>query len=366
MHIVYLTINIKNRKIYVGVHGADTDSVFDGYIGNGINIYQPSTNKFPKTIFQKAVKKYGFDAFQRITLFRCETPEEAYEIESVIVNEDFLQRKDVYNMKLGGIVSPDCSKDIHRYDLNGNYLQSWKSIETAAKELGCSGMSISYAHSHKAISFNSLWSEEKFDILDTTEYDTKIQDRVIYKYDKNGKYLSYYKNASELAKELQCARESVRTAVYTGNQCKGYYVSYDKLEKFEVKEKIKRGIEDKVYQYDLKGNFIQEFDNCNQASSILNIDKKSLQSKLSTGNTYKGFQWSYEKHDNLYDIEKQSKSSSPKKIDQFTLDGQFIKTWETFSECRVHFPNVGKVLRGITKKCKGFTFKYNDEVKDIV
>jgi hypothetical protein len=156
MHIVYLTINTKNRKIYIGVHSTENDTIFDGYIGNGINIYQPSTNNFPKTIFQKAVKKYGFDSFQRITLFRCATKEEAYDIEATIVSDNFLLREDVYNMKLGGFVSPDCSIEIHQYDLNGNYLQSWPSIKTASKELGCSDMSISYAHINKTISHKSL------------------------------------------------------------------------------------------------------------------------------------------------------------------------------------------------------------------
>ena len=34
-YIVYLTINTKNKKIYVGVHGISSN-IFDGYIGNGI------------------------------------------------------------------------------------------------------------------------------------------------------------------------------------------------------------------------------------------------------------------------------------------------------------------------------------------
>lgn len=155
MYIVYLTINKNNRKFYIGVHKTD-DDMFDGYIGNGINIFKPSTNKHPKTLFQKAVKKYGFDSFSRITLFKDLSMEDAYEIESLIVNEKFLLRNDVYNMKLGGIVSPDCSKKIHQYDLNGKYLKSWGSIETAAKELGCSAMSISYAHINKSISMDHL------------------------------------------------------------------------------------------------------------------------------------------------------------------------------------------------------------------
>ena len=360
MYIVYLTINIKNRKIYVGVHQTENDEIFDGYIGNGINIYQPSTNKFPKTLFQKAVKKYGFDLFQRITLFKCSTAEEAYEIESIIVNEEFLNRSDVYNMKLGGIISPDCSKEIHRYDLNGNYLQSWKSIDLAAKELGCSPMSISYAHINKTISFNSLWSTDKLEILDISNYSNIPQDKIVYKYDKNGKYLSYYKNTSELAKELQTSRENVRDSIYNKYLCKGYYLSYEKFDIFKIEQKIKRTSKDKVFQYDLEGNFLKEFENCDHVSQSLNISKKSLQSKMATNDTYKGYQWSYEKLESLNNIKNISNSSKPRKIDQFTLDGQFVKTWKTYSECRKEFPNVGKVLRGITNKCKGFIFKYKN------
>lgn len=112
----------------------------------------------------------------------------------------------------------------------------------------------------------------------------------MYKYDKTGKYLSEYKNSSELAKELQTSRENVRDAIYNKYLCKKYYVSYDKYEKFTIPEKIKRSSNDKIYQYNLEGNFIREFKNCDEASKILNISKKSLQSKAANGNTYKGFQ----------------------------------------------------------------------------
>jgi len=365
MHIVYITINNKNRKIYIGVHDNKNNNEFDGYIGNGINIYKPSTNNFPKTIFQKAVKKYGFDSFNRITLFKCNTMEEAYEIESLIVNEDFIKRDDVYNMKLGGIVSPDCSINIHRYDLNGNYLQSWISISKAANELGCSNMAISFAHINQSISFNSLWSLEKVEKLDLSKYSNIPQDKVVYKYDINGKYLTDYKNTTELIKELQCTRENVRDAIQKEYLCKGYYLSYDKLEKYIINDKIKRSSKDMIYQYDLKGNFLNSFENCDSAAKILGISKKSLQSKAATNNTYKGFQWSYYKQDQLENIEVSSKSSIPRKINQYTLKGELVKTWSTYSQCREEFSNVGKVLRGVTSQCKGFIFKYN-EVKDIV
>ena len=37
-YIVYLTNNIINNKIYVGVHKTEDSNIFDGYYGNGLII----------------------------------------------------------------------------------------------------------------------------------------------------------------------------------------------------------------------------------------------------------------------------------------------------------------------------------------
>jgi hypothetical protein len=360
MHIVYLTINIKNRKIYVGVHSTNNDAVFDGYIGNGVNIYQPSSIKHPKTIFQKAVKKYGFNSFERITLFRCSSKEEAYELESILVNEEFLNRDDVYNMKLGGIISPDCSKEIHQYTLEGDFIKSWPSLESASKELGCSDMTISYAHLNKSIGMKSLWSLEKYEKLDTTLFKNIPQEKTVYKYDTNGKFLTFYNSCGEAAKALQTSRENVRDSIKNKYLCKGFYLSYEKSDILLIEAKIKRTSADKVYQYNLEGLFLREFLNCEEAALAIGGSKKSLQSKMATNNSYKKYQWSYTKKESLKNIRESSLSSAPKQINQFDLNGTLIKTWQTYNQCRQSFPNVGKVLRGVTKKCKGFTFKYAD------
>ncbi|MGN0966101.1 MAG: hypothetical protein ACI4OP_00695 [Candidatus Coprovivens sp.] len=37
-YIVYLTENIVNNKIYVGVHKTENPDIFDGYYGEGVSI----------------------------------------------------------------------------------------------------------------------------------------------------------------------------------------------------------------------------------------------------------------------------------------------------------------------------------------
>ena len=68
-YIVYMTINLVNNKIYIGVHKTENPNIFDGYIGCNVKINSPSTYMNPSTPFQYAVKKYGIKSFKREILF---------------------------------------------------------------------------------------------------------------------------------------------------------------------------------------------------------------------------------------------------------------------------------------------------------
>lgn len=86
-YLVYKTTCLLNGKIYIGKH--QTDNLDDDYLGSGI-------------LIQRAIKKYGRENFKREVLFECSSKEEMDAKEAELVNEDFLKRKDVYNIKLGG------------------------------------------------------------------------------------------------------------------------------------------------------------------------------------------------------------------------------------------------------------------------
>ena len=87
IYFVYQTTNQINGKVYVGVH--KTTNINDGYIGSGINL-------------QRAIKKYGIENFTREILCFTETYSEAFEIEELIVDHNFVNSPNTYNMKLGG------------------------------------------------------------------------------------------------------------------------------------------------------------------------------------------------------------------------------------------------------------------------
>lgn len=73
--------------IYIGKH--ITQDVNDSYMGSGLRI-------------RYAIKKYGIENFEKTILFECKSKQDMDKKEAEIVNEDFIARDDVYNIKLGG------------------------------------------------------------------------------------------------------------------------------------------------------------------------------------------------------------------------------------------------------------------------
>lgn len=134
-YIVYQTTSKINNKIYVGVHKIETPEEFDGYLGNGVYIYRPSSYLNPKTHFQYAVKKYGIENFVRTTLKVFDTEEDAYKMEAEIVNREFVERDDTYNLILGGRDVSQFMVKVYMYDLEGNFEMEFESLIAAAKYL---------------------------------------------------------------------------------------------------------------------------------------------------------------------------------------------------------------------------------------
>jgi hypothetical protein len=87
-YTVYQTTNLVNGKIYIGVH--KTKNPNDSYLGS---------NK----ILKSAIKKYGRKNFKKEILFMYQNEEEMWAKEKELVNEEFVQRNDTYNIGNGGV-----------------------------------------------------------------------------------------------------------------------------------------------------------------------------------------------------------------------------------------------------------------------
>jgi len=88
-YILYETKNKINNKIYVGIHKTKELNKFDGYYGSGL-------------LLNRSIEHSGNEKFTRRTLAVLNTWEDARELERKYVDEDFVKRKDTYNLSIGG------------------------------------------------------------------------------------------------------------------------------------------------------------------------------------------------------------------------------------------------------------------------
>ena len=95
-HFTYMTTNIINNKIYIGIHSSN--KLYDSYIGSG------------KTL-KRAIKKYGKEKFVFTFLRFFDTREEALNAEKEIVNNEFLSFNYTYNLVEGGGDPPRTTKE---------------------------------------------------------------------------------------------------------------------------------------------------------------------------------------------------------------------------------------------------------------
>lgn len=91
-YTVYKITNLLNGKIYIGIH--KTDNLDDDYMGSGNNI-------------KKAIKKYGVKNFKKEYLAVFDEPSDMFDLETKLVNEEFVKNKNNYNIVTGGVGSFD-------------------------------------------------------------------------------------------------------------------------------------------------------------------------------------------------------------------------------------------------------------------
>ena len=84
---IYKTTNLINGKFYIGKH--QSENINDNYIGSGIAL-------------KRAIKQYGIENFKKEILFIFDTELEMNMKEKEIITEEFVLRKDTYNVGIGG------------------------------------------------------------------------------------------------------------------------------------------------------------------------------------------------------------------------------------------------------------------------
>lgn len=313
------------------------------------------------------MKKYGPKNFIRKTLAEFDNADDAYFLEEILVNEDFLARSDVYNMILGGYGNRNMKEccSCSCYSLDGKFIHEYSSIREAGRAMttnGCVFNAIKGAIVDKVKYKDMYWSFDKVDVLDISEYSPdRIQRIKVYQYSNTGNFECEYASLAEAGAKNNMHSTSVNKACLLGYLSKNKYFSFEKSEQFSnAKCEFLKSIP--IYVYDYEGNFVAEYSNEESAKKGLGI-KGSLMKYLRLKQIYnKKYQFSFQKIDRMPNRSIGEKRTTAKKIDQYDFNGNFIRTWESIAECcrelGLSNNSIYRILKGEQTKTKnGWTFK---------
>lgn len=298
VYIVYLTTNQVNQKIYIGKHKTENPDVFDDYLGDGVFRNKPTSYNEGTTPFQAAVRKYGPGNFIRKTLKVFDTEAEALAFEAELVDSGFIKRTDTYNT-----------------EIVGNQKHTTKEQQGSFK--GC-----------------------------------------IRLYSTSGVLLNSFKNTSEAAKALDIDRAKITNAIYGKYSTSGYwFLKEDESIESYLDGTIKKV--QKVYCYDTDGSFLSEFKSLSEVKSIYKVNKNDLKRACKKHALLNGFYWSFSKYDNILKEDPEITTTTPQQVYQYTMNGEFVKCWDSITACKKEFPAVLQVLLGNRTHCHKFKFSFN-------
>ena len=356
-YIVYQTVNKENGKIYIGVHKTENPNIFDGYIGNGIKVGYSLEN--PKTAFQYALKKYGYDSFIRTTLKVFDTEEDAYDEEARIVTLDFIKSDNNYNIKTGGIHGAWNFKKMYQFSLKGELIKTWNSINDIIEYYSCNPSRFHMAAINKYSAFESYWSY--IEEINISEY-RLAKHSELYQFDFKGNLIKVHKNSVTAIKELDLNKDSLNEAVSKKKIYKECFwtknpdniINIIKINRlFNLRNKP-------VICYDAKGNYLDEYIGLSEAAKALNIKYGTIKSGITKGNLVQNqYYFSYEKLDTFKPYKPSIKNI---KVGQYDFNtGNLIKVWDSITECAKIHPKCRDVIKGGRNHTHGYTFKYISE-----
>lgn len=358
--IVYCTTNLVNNKIYIGVHKTNPE-YFDYYLGNGCYANIPSSYADSKTTFRRALVKYGPKNFKRITIAVFDKEDDAYNLEAEIVNEEFLQRPDVYNMALGGYGGSWILtyKSTYQYDDKGTFINEYQSMKDAARQYNVNLKSIKRAIEDKCKCRGFFWTDNKFDKLDLSKMKPYEGRHCIptYQYDKDGNYDCCYESIRDASRVTGIHSANISDSIKLGTICHNKYFTNTFNPTYSV-ARNKQIQSYEVHQYDLEGNYIASYPTMAKAKKATGIKSdiyKAIRLKRTAGN----YQWSFEKLEKMSKV--LPKSGRARRVGKYDKDWNLIKEYPTLQACKDE-NGVGMVhvLRGRDQFAKGFRYKYLD------
>lgn len=229
---------MENYCIYK--HIAPNGKIYIGQTNNTKHRWFPS-NYVNSTYFYRAIQKYGWENFQHIVIEDNLTLEEANIREQYYIElYESTNYKNGYNLRLGGenggtkvVYSEDFKKrykQVHQYDLEGNYVASWDNITQAARSFTNNSVShiVSCCQGKRKTAGNYQWRYEYYIKIDAVNVPSCLPKKVVQK-DKEDNIIQIYNSIQEAAESLNMKSSSSIKNVLAGKAKTAYGYKWELL-----------------------------------------------------------------------------------------------------------------------------------------
>lgn len=210
---------------------------------------------------------------------------------------------------------------------------------------------------HQLENINILQSQTKYIYFKVKQYDLK------------GNYIKTFEDVSAAAKEVQINNQCISTA------CKnvlgvsaGFRWEYDVDAPTQTKKLTNDGLKKKVNQYNLDGSYIKTFNCISDAAWKVNLKIAQISNVCNKKSDDAGeFIWRFTDdlinptNDLTVDQIKRP-SHKTKQVDQFTLNGIFIRRFESLDQATKELTNEEVIFlsSGISRACTGTRKTYKN------
>lgn len=358
VYCVYCHTNLINNKKYIGI----TSQLPNHRWGKDGNGYKGQLK------FYRAIQKYGWDNFSHEILFENLTLEDANEKEKELIKTYDTVKKG-YNVTLGGSDGSHFYRKVKQFTFDGELVAEYDSILDAKQAINlksCSGI-IGCCLGYNLSCYDYIWryAEDDFDKYDTDIHSADRHQnfkKPVSQYTIDGKYIKDFKSATEAVNETNIS-SIYQNCLGVLQSAGGYIWRYSNGSKEDICVDFEKIKQKSIIQYSLDGELLCEYHDATEAYKITGITQGEIIGGCK--GRYKqnhGYIFRY-KHEPLTKediIKANSGFSHQKQVNQYTLDGIFLATFNTITDANL---NLGKPKKdsNISQCCKGnrkTAFKY--------
>lgn len=357
---IYCITNIKNNKKYIGKTVETIEKRYKRHL------YEALTLKTDYYLY-RAIRKYGKNNFivEKIDEIR-DTDFNRLKENIFTLETNYILKYDTYKNGYNEVVNGKgngsiCDKTVYKYNIeDGRLIEEYASSTIASIDVGVNVSCISSACSmEQKTAGGFLWSYGLYDIHPLAGFKKEYDTTAVDQYTLKGEYIRTYGSIT-IAEKMTGIKNISGVCRHAIKSAGDYIWTYhNEPPVLKNKPKTKR-----VYQYNISGGLLKIFESSKLAAQEMGVANSCIVACCNKKVAIScGYVWRYE--GDCFSLIKFETPKYYRKVNMYTVDGIYIRTYETISEAakenNIHGANITKVCKNQCKTAGGYKWYYAND-----